>query len=45
MGFATENFLTRIIVFLNLSNCTECTEAVVYFLKPSKLNKGIHVGY
>ena len=33
MVFAAENFKTRSIVFLNLSNCTECTEVVVYFLK------------
>ena len=46
MGFAAENFITRSIVSLNLSNCTECTKAVVYFLKLSfyrgsysKLNK------
>ena len=35
MGFPTENIKTRSNIFLNLINCTECDEAVVYFLKLS----------
>ena len=38
MGLAAENFIIRCIVFLNLSNCTQCTITVVYFCAWNTMN-------